>query len=254
MPKPEQKRQVDFGYQRVDADQKAKLVDGVFHAVADRYDLMNDVMSLGMHRLWKAKFVSDVRVRPGQTILDLASGTGDIAKALVKRLRGQGQIVASDINLSMLSNGRRRLMDSIALNGLEFVVADAQNLPFASEQFDAVTMAFGLRNVTDQPAALKEMLRVLKLGGRALVMDFSRPTFGSLRAIYDAYSFNIIPKMGEYIGRDRAAYQYLVESIRKHPDQAKLRAMFEAVGFDCCQVQNLSGGIVAIHTGVKVSL
>lgn len=244
--------QIDFGFQTVPVEDKQKLVGQVFDSVADNYDLMNDVMSFGMHRLWKRSFISSARIQPGQQVLDLASGTGDIAGAIAKKLQGDGLVIASDINLNMLNKGRERLMDEMSLDNLRFVVANAQALPFSDEQFDLVTIAFGLRNVTDKQLALQEMRRVLKVGGHCLVMDFSEANTAGLKSVYDAYSFKLIPKMGEWIAKDRESYQYLVESIRKHPNQAALKAMLETAGFACCKVQNLSGGIVAIHSGVRI--
>lgn len=241
----------DFGFEDIPVEQKTERVGGVFSAVADKYDLMNDVMSFGWHRIWKCFAVELTRVRPGQNVLDVASGTGDVAKRLIKRVGPSGQVVLTDINANMLQGGRDNLLDHGITQQADYVQANAENLPFADNSFDAVTIAFGLRNVTDKSAALKSMQRVLKPGGRLMILEFSKPTNPLLASIYDAYSFNLIPLLGEWVAGDRESYQYLVESIRRHPDQPSLQALCEQAGFEDCSYLNLAGGIVAIHRGVK---
>ncbi len=247
-----------FGYETIDRDQKNARVAAVFDSVADKYDLMNDVMSFGIHRLWKDWYVWQTDAQPGERVLDLASGTGDIAHRLAKRLCArqpggdiEGQLVASDINAAMLAVGQERLRNRGWLRNLEFVLANAEALPFADNSFDLITMAFGLRNVTNQQQALNEMRRVLKPGGRVLVLEFSQPVHRPFRKIYDWYSFQLLPRMGAVIADDRPSYQYLAESIRMHPKQEELKQMFSAAGLERCEYQNLSGGICAIHKGVK---
>ncbi|MCS6996905.1 MAG: class I SAM-dependent methyltransferase [Casimicrobiaceae bacterium] len=239
----------DFGFRRVPREQKARLVRGVFDSVASRYDLMNDVMSGGLHRLWKRFAVERLLLRPGERVLDLASGTGDLIRLIAPAIAPNGVVLHTDINAAMLAEGRRRLLDAGLL--VPCVQCDAERLPFAEGSFDAVSMAFGLRNVTDKAAVLSEMYRVLKCGGRALVLEFSRP-LALLRLPYDWYCFNVLPRLGEWIAGDWQSYQYLAESIRRHPDQETLKAMFEAAGFRRVQYWNLSGGIVAVHLGVRL--
>lgn len=245
------KKTTHFGYRDVPEDEKASLVAQVFRSVAPKYDLMNDVMSLGLHRLWKRFTISEANLREGQRVLDVASGTGDLARAFAKIVGRQGKVVMSDINEAMLQVGRDNLADAGIIGNIECVQADAENLPFADHYFDCVTIAFGLRNVTDKPAALSSMYRVLKPGGKLLILEFSRPEVPALSKLYDFYSFHIIPKMGEIITRDRASYQYLVESIRMHPDQETLKSMMLESGFEDVDYFNLSGGIVALHKGYK---
>jgi demethylmenaquinone methyltransferase / 2-methoxy-6-polyprenyl-1,4-benzoquinol methylase len=246
----------DFGFATVPQKEKAGRVRAVFSAVASRYDLMNDVMSLGLHRLWKHHFVATAGLRPGQRILDLAGGSGDIARLAADAVGPDGLVVLSDINPSMLAQGRDRMLDEglgARMNApVQCALIDAQALPFPDRSFDLVTIAFGLRNVTDKALALKEMLRVLKLGGRVTVLEFSEPTIGALKPIYDAYSFHVLPRLGEFIANDRASYQYLVESIRRHPNQEALKQIMQDVGFAQLSVHNLMGGIVAIHSGYSV--
>ncbi len=238
-----------FGYQEVAVEDKTRLVNGVFESVADKYDLMNDLMSLGVHRLWKRHFIAISGIQPGQRVLDLAGGTGDIAALMSKQVGAHGRVVLSDINAAMLAVGRRRMEDRGLVGNIEYSLANAEQLPFADAEFDAVTIAFGLRNVTDQPAALKEMLRVLKPGGRAMILEFSSVEFAGLKKIYDTYSFGILPRLGKIIANDEDSYRYLAESIRKHPDQEKLAGMLEDAGFSNVTYRNMTGGIVAIHSG-----
>ena len=242
---------VDFGYQDVPPSEKTEKVRAVFHSVAERYDVMNDVLSLGVHRLWKRFFVRRTQVRPGEQVLDLAAGTGDIAALLLPKVRPQGRVVLLDINAAMLECGRDRLIDKGHTQGLEYVQADAESLPFPDQSFDCVTMAFGLRNVTHKEAALQAIQRVLKPGGRFFVLEFSQPVSAALRALYDPYSLYIVPQLGAMVSGDAASYRYLVESIRRHPDQETLQKMVADAGFDDTGYLNLSAGIVAIHWGYK---
>ncbi|EDY85721.1 ubiquinone/menaquinone biosynthesis methyltransferase UbiE [gamma proteobacterium HTCC5015] len=246
------KKTTHFGYQQVDANEKAGRVAEVFHSVASKYDVMNDFMSMGIHRLWKRYTIDISGVRPGHKVLDLAGGTGDLAKAFSKKVGATGEVVLSDINASMLSEGRSRMLDAGVANNMRFVQANAEALPFPDNTFNCVTMAFGLRNVTDKDAALRSIYRVLKPGGRLLVLEFSRPTNSLFRKIYDEYSFRVIPKVGEAVTGDRDSYQYLVESIRMHPDQDTLKGMMEEAGFDRSDYINLTNGVVAIHRGFKL--
>jgi demethylmenaquinone methyltransferase/2-methoxy-6-polyprenyl-1,4-benzoquinol methylase len=238
-----------FGYRDVAVEDKARLVRGVFESVAGKYDLMNDLMSLGVHRLWKRHFIAISDIQPGQRVLDLAGGTGDIAALMSKRVGSHGSVVLSDINEAMLTVGRQRMEDRGLVGNIEYSLANAEKLPFADGEFDAVTIAFGLRNVTDQPAALKEMFRVLKPGGRAMILEFSKVEFEGLKKIYDGYSFGILPKLGKLVADDEDSYRYLAESIRKHPDQDKLAGMLEDAGLTNVTYRNLTGGVVAIHSG-----
>jgi demethylmenaquinone methyltransferase/2-methoxy-6-polyprenyl-1,4-benzoquinol methylase len=239
-----------FGYKEVPIQEKSSLVAEVFHSVASKYDLMNDLMSFGMHRLWKRFTIAEAKVRPGQIILDLAGGTGDLALALAKQTGSTGHVVLADINAKMLAEGRDRLINA-GITNIEYVQADAEKLPFEENYFDCITMAFGLRNVTDKTAALKSMYRCLKPGGKLLVLEFSKPVLPLLAKIYDKFSFNVIPKLGEWICNDAQSYQYLVESIRMHPDQESLQQLIEKSGFEDVTYHNLSGGIVALHKGLK---
>ncbi len=240
-----------FGFKNVESEQKSSLVAEVFKSVAPKYDLMNDLMSVGMHRLWKRFTIQQAAIKPGQRILDVASGTGDLAMAFAKLTGPSGQVIMTDINEAMLSTGRDRLMDEGVMGNIECVQADAECLPFADNDFDRVTIAFGLRNVTDKDAALKSMYRVLKPGGKLLVLEFSKPQSPFLSRFYDFYSFNVIPKIGALVANDSASYQYLVESIRMHPNQETMKSMMEAAGFEDVEYFNLSGGIVALHQGIK---
>ncbi|MGM0564652.1 MAG: bifunctional demethylmenaquinone methyltransferase/2-methoxy-6-polyprenyl-1,4-benzoquinol methylase UbiE [Pseudomonadota bacterium] len=246
------KKTTHFGFQQVDAGEKAGRVAEVFHSVAGKYDVMNDLMSMGVHRLWKRYTIDISGVRPGHVVLDLAGGTGDLAKAFSKKVGDKGHVVLSDINASMLGEGRSRMMDAGVSNNMSFVQANAEALPFADNTFNCITIAFGLRNVTDKDAALRSMYRVLKPGGRLLILEFSRPTSELFRKLYDEYSFHVIPKVGEVVTGDRDSYQYLVESIRMHPDQDKLKSMMDEAGFDRSDYINLTNGVVAIHRGFKL--
>jgi demethylmenaquinone methyltransferase/2-methoxy-6-polyprenyl-1,4-benzoquinol methylase len=239
-----------FGYQEVAVQEKAGLVRKVFDSVAGSYDLMNDLMSLGVHRIWKRDFAANSGVGLGDHVLDLAGGTGDIAALLSKRVGANGRVVLSDINEAMLNVGRQRLEDQGIVGNLSYAIANAEHLPFESGEFDAVTIAFGLRNVTDKDAALREMYRVLRPGGKALILEFSKVQPEPLKAIYNAWSFGALPILGKLIADDEDSYRYLAESIRQHPPQEELVQMMEDAGFDQARYRNLTGGIVAIHSGV----
>ncbi|MFO7551449.1 MAG: bifunctional demethylmenaquinone methyltransferase/2-methoxy-6-polyprenyl-1,4-benzoquinol methylase UbiE [Haliea sp.] len=245
------KRTTHFGYREVDEDAKAGLVANVFHSVAARYDLMNDLMSGGVHRIWKRFTIELSAVRAGQSVLDIAGGTGDLAAKFADIVGADGRVVLADINESMLQVGRDKLIDHGYQGNLEYVQADAQYLPFPDDSFDCVSIAFGLRNVTDKDLALRSMLRVLKPGGRLLVLEFSKPRNELLGKAYDGYSFRVLPLMGKLVAGDSDSYQYLAESIRVHPDQETLLGMMEDAGFVNCEYHNLTGGIVALHRGVK---
>lgn len=242
-------RTTHFGYRDVAVEDKARLVHGVFASVAGKYDLMNDLMSLGVHRLWKRHFIAISGIQPGQRVLDIAGGTGDIAALMSKQVGARGSVILSDINAPMLTAGRRHMEDRGMAGNIEYCLANAEQLPFADAEFDAVTIAFGLRNVTDQPAALKEMLRVLKHGGRAMILEFSKVKFEALKKIYDIYSFSVLPRLGKIIADDADSYRYLAESIRKHPGQDELAGMLEEAGFSNVTYRNMTGGVVAIHSG-----
>ncbi len=241
-----------FGYRTVGSDEKAGLVRGVFDSVASKYDLMNDVMSFGVHRLWKRFAVELAGVKAGQHILDLASGTGDLASRFADLVGPDGLVLMTDINASMLEVGRDRMLDRGHAGNLGFVQVDAEALPVADDSLDLITIAFGLRNVTRKDQALRSMYRALRPGGRALVLEFSKPLSKPLEKLYDLYSFHLLPRMGEVIAKDADSYRYLAESIRMHPDQATLKGMMEDAGFERCDVHNLSGGIVAVHRGFKL--
>ena len=241
-----------FGYQEVPVSEKASRVAAVFHSVADKYDVMNDIMSLGIHRLWKRQTIQAAGARRGNRILDLAGGTGDLAARFARIVGAQGQVILSDINGSMLENGRRRLVDRGIAGNVAYVQANAECLPFADNHFDIVTMAFGLRNVTDKDRALASIFRVLKPGGCLLVLEFSKPVLPGLSPLYDQYSFHVLPVMGRIIANDADSYRYLAESIRRHPDQETLRTMMETAGFERVDYTNMSGGIVALHKGYKL--
>lgn len=240
-----------FGYKTVSIDDKASLVRGVFDSVASRYDIMNDLMSGGLHRLWKRYTIDQADVRPGHRVLDLAGGTGDLALAFANKVGDRGEVVLADINHAMLEQGRRRLVDAGVAGNLSIAQVDAERLPFADNSFDRITIAFGLRNVTDQDAALASMYRILKPGGKALILEFSKPA-DALKPAYDLYSFKVLPVIGKLVANDEESYQYLAESIRMHPDQETLLGMLQEAGFERCRFHNLSGGIVALHTGHKI--
>lgn len=249
---PDSPATTHFGFRDVPVGDKRKLVGEVFSSVAAKYDLMNDLMSLGIHRIWKRYFVATSGVKRGDRVLDLAGGTGDIAALLHPHVGDTGEIVVGDINADMLRVGRDRLTDRGLVRGLEWTQMDAEALPFPDAHFDLVTIAFGLRNVTDKQKALGEMCRVLKTGGRALVLEFSEVKPAWFRPIYDFHSFKVLPKLGSLFAGDAGSYQYLAESIRKHPPQDELRAMMEKAGFARCDYRNLSAGICAIHSGYRV--
>ena len=242
---------VDFGYKEVPASEKAKHVRAVFDSVADKYDLMNDLMSAGVHRLWKRYLLSQTGLRPGQAALDVAGGTGDIAAGMARQVGDAGLVVLSDINAAMLEVGRNRLLDRGLLRNVRFSLANAECLPFEDGSFDCVTIAFGLRNVTDKAAALASMRRVLRPGGRLLVLEFSKPVVPGLKPVYDVYSFSVLPWLGKRIAGDADSYQYLAESIRRFPDQETLCGMMREAGLEDCRHHNLSGGIVALHKGFR---
>ncbi|MEX2148613.1 MAG: class I SAM-dependent methyltransferase [Steroidobacteraceae bacterium] len=240
---------VDFGYERVAAAEKTARVRSVFDSVAGRYDLMNDLMSGGLHRLWKRFALSQTGLRPGGRALDVASGTCDLGAGLARQVGPAGLAVLTDINHAMLSRGRDRLLDKGLAGNVAFAIANAECLPFPDRSFDCVTIGFGLRNVTNKPQALAAMRRVLRPGGRLLVLEFSKPQLESLKPLYDAYSFTVLPKLGGLVAGDEASYRYLAESIRMHPDQAALADMMKSVGLEDCRWHNLAGGIVALHVG-----
>ena len=241
-----------FGYRTVPPGDKAGLVRGVFDSVANRYDLMNDLMSLGIHRLWKRAAVELAGVRPGQRVLDLASGTGDLADRFADLVGPDGLVLMTDINAAMLTVGRDRMVDKGHVGNLACAQVDAEALPFPDNSVDLITIAFGLRNVTHKERALRAMHAALRPGGRALVLEFSKPQNRPLERLYDLYSFHVLPRMGEIVANDADSYRYLAESIRMHPDQATLKAMMESAGFERCDVHNLTGGIVAVHRGFKL--
>ena len=249
--RPSQSAKVDFGYQEVPTAEKAQRVRAVFDSVADKYDLMNDLMSAGVHRLWKRYTLSQTGLRPGQAALDVAGGTGDIAAGMAKQVGANGLVVLSDINAAMLEVGRNRLLDRGLMHNVRFSLANAECLPFEDESFDCVTIAFGLRNVTDKPAALASMRRVLRPGGRLLVLEFSKPVVPGLKPVYDVYSFSVLPWLGKRIAGDADSYQYLAESIRRFPDQETLCNLMREAGLEDCRYHNLSGGIVALHKGFR---
>jgi demethylmenaquinone methyltransferase/2-methoxy-6-polyprenyl-1,4-benzoquinol methylase len=240
---------VDFGYEQVDRTAKASRVRAVFDSVADRYDVMNDLMSFGVHRLWKRFTLAQTGLRPGQAALDVAGGTGDLTLGLARQVGRGGRVVLSDINAAMLERGRDRLLDAGVGGQVRCVLANAERLPFADGTFDCVTIGFGLRNVTDKAAALASMARVLKPGGQLLVLEFSTPRAPGLKPLYDAYSFGVLPTLGRVVANDPGSYRYLAESIRMFPDQETLAGMMRDAGFDAVRYHNLTGGIVALHRG-----
>lgn len=242
----------DFGYEQVAPDEKTRRVGSVFTSVASEYDLMNDIMSFGVHRLWKRQAVHLCAIRKNYHVLDLAGGTGDIARLIQQQLGPDGHITLCDINASMLKHGRDRFVDKGIIKGVDYVQANAEALPFADNSFDCITIAFGLRNVTDKNAALRSMFSKLKYGSQLVILEFSKIVIPVLDKFYDHYSFNLIPRFGKLVANDEASYQYLVESIRMHPDQKTLADMMKHAGFENVQYNNLSGGIVAIHRGYKL--
>lgn len=251
--KKNEEQKTDFGFEQVSWSDKANRVKAVFNSVAPKYDVMNDLMSLGFHRLWKRLTVDCAKLRPDSRVLDLAGGTADLTTRMAKEIGPLGTIILSDINAEMLAVGRNKLIDQGLWQRVSIIQANAECLPFPNNYFDVVTIAFGLRNVTDKSAALKEMYRVLKPGGQVLVLEFSELKSGFLKPLYDAYSFKILPKLGEWIAQDADSYRYLAESIRRHPNQQDLLAMLETAGFEQCQVNNFLGGVVALHRGFKLT-
>lgn len=242
---------IDFGYKQVAKTEKQSLVANVFNSVAQKYDVMNDLMSFGIHRLWKRYTIDCSGVRTGMKVLDIAGGTGDLTAQFSRRVGPTGEVVLADINDAMLEVGRDKLRNRGIVGNVRYVQANAEELPFADDSFDIITIAFGLRNVTDKQKALESMFRVLKPGGRLLVLEFSKPVQPLLNQAYDFYSFNVLPKMGQLVAGDADSYQYLAESIRMHPDQETLRGMMEKAGYDQVTYDNLTGGIVAMHRGFK---
>lgn len=252
MAKPQQPDDTThFGYRSVSTDEKAGLVRDVFDSVASRYDLMNDLMSAGMHRLWKRFTINQAALKPGNVVLDLAGGTGDLAREFSKKVGKEGHVILADINAAMLRQGRSRLIDAGVSGNLSIAQVDAQDLPFADGTFDCISIAFGLRNVTDKDAALRSMFRTLKPGGKVMILEFSQPG-KAIQPAYDLYSFKVLPLLGRLVAKDSDSYQYLAESIRMHPDQETLKSMMEVAGFERCRYHNLAAGIVALHIGYRI--
>jgi demethylmenaquinone methyltransferase/2-methoxy-6-polyprenyl-1,4-benzoquinol methylase len=241
----------DFGYKTVAREEKASMVADVFHSVAAKYDIMNDLMSFGIHRLWKRQAIACSGVRKGHTVLDLAGGTGDLTAKFSQLVGDTGKVILGDINDSMLKVGRDKLRDLGLVSNIEYVQMNAEALPFPDNSIDVITIAFGLRNVTDKDAALRSMYRILKPGGRLLILEFSKTDNEALSKLYDFYSFNLLPSMGKLVANDSESYRYLAESIRMHPDQETLKGMMEEAGFEQTSYQNMTGGIVALHRGFK---
>jgi demethylmenaquinone methyltransferase/2-methoxy-6-polyprenyl-1,4-benzoquinol methylase len=245
-------RLADFGYERVPWAEKKTRVRGVFDSVASRYDLMNDAMSGGLHRLWKRFTLAKTGLRPGQQALDVAAGSGDLAIGLARKVGSSGRVVVTDINAAMLEEGRTRLLNQGFAGNIAYVLADAEQLPFAPQTFHCVTIGFGLRNVTDKERALASLYSVLKPGGRLLVLEFSHAQLGALAPLYELYSFQVLPRLGSLLAGDAESYRYLAESIRRHPDQETLKSMMERAGFERCEYFNLTAGIVALHVGYRL--
>lgn len=240
-----------FGFEEVELTEKVHRVADVFHSVAKKYDLMNDLMSFGVHRLWKKFAIDLLNLRKGHSVLDIAGGTGDLTAKISEKIGKTGKVILSDINSSMLSIGRDRMIDKGLFENIQYAQANAEMLPFADNTFDRIIIGFGLRNVTDKDAALRSMFRILKPGGRAIILEFSKPTAPGLKPIYDAYSFKFLPWLGKTVLNDENSYRYLAESIRMHPDQVTLKNQMQQAGFENCDYHNLSGGIVAVHRGFK---
>jgi demethylmenaquinone methyltransferase/2-methoxy-6-polyprenyl-1,4-benzoquinol methylase len=251
-PDDREAREADFGFERVPWGEKKLRVRGVFDSVASRYDLMNDVMSAGLHRLWKRFTIARTGLLEGQTALDVAAGSGDLAIGLARRVGRTGRVVVTDINANMLAVGRDRVLDAGHAGNVDYVLCDAEALPFATSSFHCVTIGFGLRNVTDKDRALASLFEVLKPGGRLMVLEFSKADLGPLAPLYELYSMQVLPRLGALFANDPASYRYLPESIRRHPDQETLKGMMERAGFERCSYHNLSGGIVALHVGFKL--
>ncbi|WP_031434605.1 bifunctional demethylmenaquinone methyltransferase/2-methoxy-6-polyprenyl-1,4-benzoquinol methylase UbiE [Methylomarinum vadi] len=247
-----QENTTHFGFKQVRKEDKVSMVRGVFDSVADKYDLMNDLMSLGIHRIWKRIAVQLANVRAGDQVLDLAGGTGDLTTLFEKRVGKNGQVVLADINSEMLRTGRNRLIDKGLTGNIRYAQVNAECLPFEDNTFDCVCIGFGLRNVTDKDAALRSMYRVLKPGGRVIVLEFSHPTDKLTEKVYDFYSFKLLPKIGAVVAKDEESYRYLAESIRMHPKQEELKNMMENAGFERCEYFNMTQGIVAVHRGYKI--
>lgn len=247
----EDEQKTHFGYEEVSLTDKTKKVAEVFNSVADKYDVMNDLMSFGIHRLWKRFAIELAGLSQGQNVLDVASGTGDLTARMARLIGKTGSIVASDINPSMLRHAKQRLIDSGYVGNIHYVLANAENLPFCDNFFDRIIIGFGLRNVTQKTLALQSMYRVLKPGGRLIVLEFSHTTVPLLKSLYDMYSFTLLPTLGRLIAGDSESYRYLAESIRMHPDQISLQHMLQSAGFENCDYHNMSGGIVAVHRGYK---
>jgi demethylmenaquinone methyltransferase/2-methoxy-6-polyprenyl-1,4-benzoquinol methylase len=245
------KRTTDFGFEEVPWEEKTRRVRGVFDSVAGKYDLMNDLMSGGLHRVWKHFTLGQTGLRPGQRALDVAGGTGDLTRGMARQVGESGLVVLSDINAAMLARGRDRLIDQGVVGNVVHALANAEKLPFADGSFDCITIGFGLRNVTDKPAALAAMARVLRPGGQLLILEFSHPVAPGIKPLYDAYSFHVLPVLGRWVANDADSYRYLAESIRKHPDQETLLTMMRDAGLEGCRYHNLSGGIVALHRGYR---
>lgn len=247
----DQRQTTHFGFQEVPVTDKVDRVADVFHSVAEHYDVMNDLMSLGVHRLWKRFTLGLCALRPGQSVLDVAAGTGDLTLDHAQKVGKDGMVLMTDINPSMLAKGRDRMIDAGLCGNVQYAIANAEALPFEDDHFDCVTIAFGLRNVTDKNQALSEMSRVLKPGGKCIILEFSKPYSGWFNSIYDWYSFSVLPWLGDKIAKDAESYRYLAESIRMHPDQETLLSMMVDADFSRCDYHNLSGGVVAVHRGFK---